>query len=100
MKKRLCAGLLAFLCCMQSGAVLNASAEEATEGTQKANILAGDVNLDNTINVLDVITLNRVILGKDILTSMQNQTADMNQDNIIDSSDSLEIMKQIVGLNQ
>ena len=80
-----------------------AGSAQEENGTQPSSEIvtefkAGDVNLDHTINVLDVITINRAILGKDILTGMQNQTADMNQDGSIDSSDSLAILKYIVGI--
>ena len=81
---------------------LEIAVEEEPETQPSSEIVAefkaGDVNLDYTVNVLDVITLNRAILGKDILTGMQNQTADMNQDGSIDSSDSLAILKYIVGI--
>jgi len=65
---------------------------------EASEILTGDVDQDGNINILDVILLNRAIMGKAILTDIQNQTADVNHDGTADSSDSLLIMKYIVGL--
>lgn len=61
-------------------------------------LATGDVNGDTKIDVLDVITINRVALGKEILTDAQNQAADVNRNGIVDAVDSLLILKYIVGL--
>ncbi|GEM_PF-5607770 len=61
-------------------------------------VLTGDLDLDGRISILDVITLNKAVLGKEVLSAEQNQAADVNHDNTIDSEDSLLIMKYIVGL--
>lgn len=61
-------------------------------------ILSGDVNEDKKINILDVIVINKAILGKEKLTDTQNKIADVNKNNKVDASDSLMIMKYIVGL--
>ena len=61
-------------------------------------IRAGDVTLDDNVDVLDVILLNRAILGKEKLSNIQELSADVNLDGNIDASDSLVIMKMIVGL--
>ena len=60
--------------------------------------LPGDVDLSGKIDILDVITLNRAILGKESLTPEQELLADFNQDGKIDPTDSLAIMRCIVGL--
>ena len=69
-----------------------------TETTPISNVKYGDVNLDDKVNILDVITLNRAILGKDSLTDAQSANADANKNGLVESSDSLSIMKFIVGL--
>ncbi len=100
-KTRIFAGITALLISMQMSLSLSAFAEEETtesEGTVQTDILAGDVNLDNKVNILDVIALNRAILGKDLLTDIQNLAADINQDKLVDATDSLTILKQIVGI--
>lgn len=60
--------------------------------------VAGDANLDGTTNILDVIKLNKVIFGKDIITGDGLKNADSNRDGIPDATDSLNIMKMIVHL--
>ncbi len=77
--------------------VANEELESCTEIIE-TNFTAGDVTLDGSVNILDVITVNKAILGKETLTAMQNKTADINRDDKIDSSDALEILKQIVGI--
>ena len=61
-------------------------------------VIKGDVDSSGKLNILDVIIINRVILGKDHLTPEQNQAADFDGNGIIESNDSLAMMKKIVGL--
>ncbi|MBQ4488024.1 MAG: hypothetical protein II944_01785 [Ruminobacter sp.] len=58
----------------------------------------GDVDENGTIDILDVITLNKALLGKEELSQQGVLNADVNQSGTPDSSDSLNIMKYIVGL--
>ncbi len=58
----------------------------------------GDVTGDNLINILDVITLNRAILGKESLDETQIKTIDFNQNGLPDSEESLQLLKYITGL--
>lgn len=58
----------------------------------------GDVNGDEKIDILDVIAINKAVLGKEHLTDSQNKAADVNKNGKVDSSDSLMTMKFIVGL--
>ena len=100
-KTRIFAGIAALLLCFQTGISLTANAaEEPTEIGDNAEVVvkAGDLNLDDKLNILDVIILNKAILGKEKLTSVQELAADANKDEKIDASDSLAIMKSIVGL--
>lgn len=60
--------------------------------------IAGDVNLDGTVNIMDVILLNRVILNKELLNATQEKAADVDGDGKPTSEDALMIMKMIVGL--
>ncbi len=76
-------------------------AQDATDiDEMQANLTAGDVTLDGNVDILDVITLNKAILGKETLTTLQNKAADVNRDNKIDASDALEILKQVVGMTE
>ena len=65
---------------------------------QVTEVKYGDVNLDDKVNILDVIALNRTVLGKESLNPQQKANADVNQNGGIDSGDSLSVMKFIVGL--
>lgn len=58
----------------------------------------GDANLDGNVDILDVITINKAILGKETLTRHQNEFSDVNQNGVPDSSDALAVLKYIVGL--
>ena len=82
----------------------NSVAEPAQEDSQPAAAAEetagklGDVNEDGEIDILDVIALNKNLLGKEILTKSQQNNADVNQSGIPDADDSLTILKYIVGL--
>ena len=65
---------------------------------EEITVLAGDVTLDNTVDILDVITLNKAILGKEVLTDAQNKAGDLDGDGKPTASDSMIILKKIVGL--
>ena len=63
-----------------------------------SEILWGDADNSGEVNILDVIIINKAILGKEELTEAGLKNADTNQNNAPDSTDSLNIMKLIVGL--
>ncbi|MBR1529523.1 MAG: dockerin type I repeat-containing protein [Oscillospiraceae bacterium] len=69
------------------------SAEESS-----ADNLAGDADQNGTVNILDVITINKAILGKESLTEQGLANVDFNQNQKPDSDESLAILKYIVGL--
>jgi len=57
------------------------------------NVLPGDVNLDNIVNILDVITVINMIFGIiDI-----NESADINIDGTIDVLDVIGVVNIILG---
>lgn len=60
--------------------------------------LPGDANLDGTVDIKDAVYVNRVVLGKELFTSLQIKTCDINANGIVDASDALDIMKHVVGL--
>jgi len=59
---------------------------------------AGDANKDGQVDILDVIVINKAILGKESFSKMQTRASDVNKNGVPDSADSLTIMKYIVGL--
>lgn len=60
----------------------------------------GDVNGDGIIDILDVIKVNKFILGSISLTSTQSDAADVNLDEAVDATDSLMILKEIVEITK
>lgn len=69
-----------------------------TEPNPPQNFTLGDVDQNGELDIIDVIVVNKAILGKEVLSTQQNLAADYNQDNKVDSNDSLAILKKIVGL--
>ena len=57
--------------------------------------ILGDVNEDNLVNILDVITAINMIFG----TVEINENADINTDGIIDVLDIMGIINIILGIN-
>ena len=70
----------------------------APETSESEAILLGDVSGDGEINILDVITINKAILGKEELTEAQIKAIDFNGNGKPDSEESLTLMKYIVKL--
>ena len=58
----------------------------------------GDVNEDGAVDILDVIKLNKYLLGSDKLTEQGKLNADVVLDSALDSTDSLTILKCVVDL--
>ena len=56
-------------------------------------IIAGDVDDSGTADILDVIAVNKFILGVKQLNAAQQKAADVNKDNAVDAADSLLILK-------
>lgn len=59
---------------------------------------SGDANGDNAIDILDVIITNKAVLGKETLLDTQITALDIDGNGKVDASDSLAVMKYIVGL--
>ena len=58
--------------------------------------LPGDVNGDGTVDVMDLILLNKYILGSAELSPEALAAADMNNDGSVNATDSLLLLKQIL----
>ncbi len=59
---------------------------------------AGDADGNGDINILDVILVNRAILGKSSLTAEQVKAVDFNKNGYPEPDEALMIMKYIVGI--
>lgn len=64
---------------------------------KQPELILGDSNTDGTVDIMDVIFLNKCILGADYLTDLQRQCADVNIDGVLDAGDALNILKFVVG---
>lgn len=58
--------------------------------------ICGDVNLDEEVDILDVILLNKFLLGSASLDEDALRCADVDQNSKVDSTDSLNILKYVV----
>ena len=56
----------------------------------------GDVNFDNSLDVLDVVTIVNFVLGIEVPTSQQSFAADMNDDSMINVQDIILLVNQIL----
>ncbi len=58
----------------------------------------GDADGNGALDILDIITVNKAILGKENLDAERIPYIDFNQNNVPDSDDALTMLKMIVGL--
>ena len=78
---------------------MESTTETATASdTSDSAVLYGDVNCDETVSIVDVIMLNKAVLGSETLSSGQKRNADCNLDGLADANDSLIILKHLVDL--
>ena len=63
-----------------------------------AAILYGDVNDDGEVDIMDVIALNKFLLGSTTLEADAKKRADVDLNETLDSTDSLNILKYVVNL--
>ncbi len=60
----------------------------------------GDVTLDCEIDIMDVIALNKQLLGAETLCDTAKKNSDINGNGSPDETDSLAILKYVVGLTE
>lgn len=58
----------------------------------------GDTNQDQQIDIIDVIATNRFLLGASTLTEKAELAADIDWNGTVDSTDSLMLLKEVVGI--
>lgn len=61
-----------------------------------AAVVYGDVNADKVVDILDVIALNKFLLGGGGLDANARTNADVDRNETIDATDSLNILKFVV----
>lgn len=74
------------------------TSEPPTDTTSDASVLYGDANCDGTVDILDVIALNKFLLGSGTLTPQGRVNADVDISADLDTTDSLNILKNVVKL--
>ena len=62
------------------------------------SLAKGDVNADLEVDIMDVIALNKYLLGVSTLNPTQSAAADVDTDGIITGMDSLLILKYVLEL--
>ena len=71
---------------------------ETQNPTGGENITYGDVDCNGKVELLDVITLNKNLLGMVELEQPAQRNADVDRSKVVDGSDSLYILKSLVSL--
>lgn len=72
--------------------------EQQPSTSQQVDFIRGDADGNGDLNILDVIAINRIVLGKSIPTEAERLAADYDGDGQITASDSLAILKYLVGI--
>lgn len=60
-------------------------------------VLYGDVNGDGTIDIRDLLGIQKHLVGSKMLDGAYNKASDINKDNVVDIRDLLLVQKQLVG---
>lgn len=58
------------------------------------HIKKGDINHDGSVDITDLVIVNRAVLGKETL-ALNYKDADMNDDGVIDQSD-IQVINDII----
>ncbi len=76
--------------------------QQPTEDTSETDVILptmyGDVNMDNTVDILDVLTLNKNLLTGEALSAEGAANADVDLDSKPTSADALYILKYTISI--
>ena len=61
-------------------------------------LIQGDINIDDVLNILDCITINKHLLTGTELCDYAKVVGDINQNGALDFGDSLAILKESIGI--
>ncbi len=64
------------------------------------NLIKGDVTVDDTVNILDSIQINKAVMAGAPLCDYAKLAGDVNENGAIDADDSLMILKETIGLTE
>ncbi len=62
------------------------------------NWVTGDVNVDDTLSIVDCVMLNKSLMGDETLCDYAELAADFDKNGEVTHEDSLSILKRLVGL--
>ena len=62
------------------------------------HIVHGDVNVDDTLSIVDCVMLNKSLMGDETLCDYAELAADFDKNGEVTHEDSLSILKRLVGL--
>ncbi len=85
-------------CGIVYGSIGDGTEPKPTEPNDPDEVLYGDANCDGDVDVLDIIVLNKNLLGGGSLSAQGKINADVDLDSTATANDSLNIMKFIVKL--
>jgi hypothetical protein len=72
--------------------------QKTTEDEPSGKLVKGDADESGSVDILDVITINKAILGKENMTAQGLKNIDFNGNGKPDSNESLTVLKLIVGM--
>ncbi|MBR2087335.1 MAG: glycoside hydrolase family 9 protein [Oscillospiraceae bacterium] len=73
-------------------------ATNETKAAPEESILYGDINDDKTVSIMDVIAINKFMLGASELDKDARKRADVDLSGTIDATDSLNILKRALDM--
>ena len=73
------------------------AADYYSDHTEEMTV-AGDVDENGDISIIDALLVNQVILNGRQLTETQSYVADVNRNGIVDASDALDILMHTIDL--
>ncbi len=78
----------------------NGQSGESAQGTSVAPLMPGDLNGDGRISNLDLVWLQKRILGLVTLSERAEQAADVNHDGVVNNIDLIYLKKHILGIQR
>ncbi|MBQ7012309.1 MAG: cellulose 1,4-beta-cellobiosidase [Oscillospiraceae bacterium] len=72
--------------------------EDEPTSSDPVDVLYGDANCDGTVSIVDVIFLNKSVMGTEKLSAQGKINADVDLNGDADAGDSLNILKSLVDL--
>ena len=75
-----------------------APTQAPTQGQDPTGVVYGDCDVDGDVDIMDVIAINKSLLGSLSLSAQGKTNADVDRNTAIDTTDALNILKAVVKL--